>query len=38
VALVLVGNEPWLVDITSQYLLAPLTGDQLKVGDAETPL
>jgi hypothetical protein len=37
-ALGFVGNEPWLVDTISQYLLAPLTDDQLKLGEVETPL
>ena len=37
-ALVLVGRVPALVATVSQYFLAPLTVDQLKVGVAETPV
>ncbi len=38
VAFMLVGSSDGLVATISQYLLAPLTDDQLKVGDVETPV
>ena len=38
VALVLLGSAAVLVATVSQYFLAPLTADQLKVGVVDTPV